>query len=424
MEYTLKDYQHETCEYMVKNPYSIIALKQGLGKTLCALHTVSVLKNNKTLIVAPSYLKHNWRKEILKFFPGKIITLIDKSSEIYKVWDSDFAIISYALAARKDAEYFFSWADIVIADESHYLKEMTAKRTDTFHRYVYENSVKRCYLLTGTPIQNRVYEFYSLMAICNYNPLLQDSVFLNKFPDFTLFAEKFSFPKEYKVALPNGRYRNVVSYSGIRNRELLKNFLKGIYIRFDDSVLDLPPVVFEDFLVSDTPNIELLNEFDRFVTDSNGSVKSNLKAQAALKTAPVTVEYAKDLGESEDKIVIYTDHVDSAIEIAKGLGVTAITGQVGVQSRDRIAENFTNGTSKYLVATYGAFSTGVTLTVSNTMVLNDFPWIPGVLEQAIYRIKRIGQTKTCFVHRMLGSPQTEYILNKLEEKSNTIKEIV
>jgi SNF2 family DNA or RNA helicase len=57
------------------------------------------------------------------------------------------------------------------------------------------------------------------------------------------------------------------------------------------------------------------------------------------------------------------------------------------------------------------------------MVFNDFPWVPGQLSQAEYRINRIGQEKQCIVHRIIGSPQDHYILKTIESKNAVIKSL-
>jgi SWI/SNF-related matrix-associated actin-dependent regulator 1 of chromatin subfamily A len=414
----LRDFQLETVEYAIKNPYAILALEMGLGKSLCALEVSDRLKA-KTLVVCPAYLKTNWKREVEKWFPDKTVSIFNKGEEIYFPWDSEIVIISYELLAK--AESLFAWADLVVADEAHFLKSITSKRSEIFHQFIYENSVSRCLLLTGTPLKNRVHEFYSLIAICNYNPLMIESAFLDRFPNYVNFANFFSYLNEYEIVVGYHK-RKVQQWSGLKNAKELGNYLKNIYIRFEAAdVLDLPPKVYNDILISETDNPELLEAFNSF-NGENKSVKPDIKAKAALEKVPFTIKYAESLLESVDKVIIYSDHVLSCEAIAKHFGVTPITGKTTMDNRWVLADRFQNGDAKLIVATIGSFSTGITLTACHHIIFSDLPWVSGDLAQAEARIFRIGQNNTCFFHRLLGSYQDYQILSKLLEKSTVISE--
>jgi SNF2 family DNA or RNA helicase len=420
LSFTLKSYQEKTIKFGVDNSYVILGLDCGLGKSLCSL-AISEESKSKTLIVCPSYLKLKWKSEIDKFYPGKTVTIFNSAKEIYKVWDSDYVIISYSLLDKSDC--LFEWADMVIVDEAHYLKEMRTKRTEAFHRLVYENSIKRCLLLTGTPIQNRVYEFYSLIAICNYNPQMEESSFLKKYPTYVDFANRFSFLKEFEM-FRGGRRVKIQQWEGIKNELELKEWLKNIFISFkSDEVLDLPPYVDIDVPVCFEDMPELLEDFERFTGEVTGT-EATAKAQAALIKAPYTVDYVKGLLEQVGQVVVYTDHVASCELIAEGLGAQAITGKTPMRVREKLAQEFMDGKSRVIVATIGSFSTGIDLYRSFNMVISDFCWVPGNMKQALFRIRRIGQKNKCFFHRIIGTPQDKIIIKKLEAKMAVIREII
>ncbi len=415
----LDPHQIATVEYALKHPYSIFALEMGLGKSACALATWEKV-GGRLLIICPAYLILNWKNEIRKFRgAGPVVAAITSSKAIYNLWDADVAIISYDLAQK--AKSYFEWAEMIVIDEATYLKSMKAKRTDAIHKGVFENSTKRVHLLTGTPIKNRVEEYYSLIALCNYNPQLQGPKFLEKFPDVITFADHFSNRREYKI---NVGYRRVtvVKWEGVRNPEELKSYLKDIYIRFKD-VIGLSPVLYKDIPMADAEEPELLKAFEAF-TKENKNISPTLKAQAALKKVPFTAKYVKDLLEEVGSVVVYTDHVQSCLELGKLLDAIPITGQTPMTVRSSVADGFQKGELKVIVATIGSFSTGITLTASNNLVFNDYPWVPGDMAQAVYRINRRGQTKRCVVHRILGSPQDQYILNAIEDKQLTIDKVM
>lgn len=422
MKLTPDPYQVETINYMIKHPYSIAALEMGLGKTLCALGVWEKV-GGKCLVICPAYLVLNWQNEIRKCLgDDPIIGIVRKGVEIKKAGRHDFRVISYNLAQK--AEHFFEWADMVILDEGHEIKSMKAKRTEFIHKAVYENSIKRVHVLTGTPISNRVEEYYSLLALMNYNPDIKDSEFLSRFPDSIAFADYFSHRHEFTIEIRN-RFIPIVKWTGVRNQKELKKYLENKYIRFkSEDVLSLDPIRFKDVLMSEKADMGLLDAFNSWANiEGNERATPNKKAEAALNTSPFTIQYVKGILEEVDSVVIYTDHVESCKAIAKALDMPAITGEMSATRRHEIGKNFQAGNGRGIVATIKSFSTGVDLTRAKDMVFNDPPWVPGHLKQAIYRIQRKNQTSRCTIHRIHGSPQGKTIYETLEDKLKTIERV-
>jgi SNF2 family DNA or RNA helicase len=418
-QYTLKDYQETTVAFGIKNSYAIFALKMGQGKSFCAL-TVAKRTKSKTLIICPSYLKLKWQAEINKFYPGTVSSIFNNDKEFYFPWDSEFVIISSSFIEK--AEKLFEWADLVVADESHIYKTMSSRRCEALHKHVFENSIKRLLLLTGTPIQNRVYEFYSLIALCQYNPSLEESAFLKAYPSYVDFANRFSNLREFSINTKRGS-KIVQQWEGYKNEGELKGWLKDIYIRFD-----LEEMPFKEIFIpvdySDDP--ELLEAFETFSADGeNKSVMSTVKAKAALAKAPFTVEYVKNLLEQDSQVVVYSDHPETAKFIADKIGLcTSIDGTTAMHLRQAQADKFQSGAQKIIVATIGSFSTGIDLFSSYNMVFSDPNWVPGNMDQAKARISRLGQTKECIFHYIIGSIQDEIILDRLDKKRETIRAII
>jgi SNF2 family DNA or RNA helicase len=420
---TLDPHQVATVDFALRNPYSIFALDMGLGKTIVALELWSRLKGH-CLVICPSYLVLNWQSEIRKCLGEEpVVTVIRKGKEIYEIFDSDIVIVSYDLAQK--SEQLFEWADMVILDEGQELKSMKAKRTNYIHKVVYENSIKRLHILTGTPIKNRVEEYYSLLALMNYDPRIERSEFLERFPDSVTFADYFSYREEFTMEI-NNRWVTIVRWKDVRNEDELKSYLKGKYIRFSsDKILKIPAPRMKDILISETPDKGLLAEFNKHYEDEeNKSVGPSKKAEAALKKVPFTTRYVQTLLEEIECVPVYTDHVESAKALAAAFDVPPITGEMNPAMRMKLGQRFQRGELKVLVATVKSFSTGVNLTRANNLVFNDYPWVPGDIKQTIYRIQRRDQTRPCLIHRILGSPQDKYILDTLESKTATIDKVV
>jgi SNF2 family DNA or RNA helicase len=414
----LKENQMGAMTMALGQKYSILALPMGSGKTPIGLAIKEKSGSKRCLVICPASLILNWRNEIKKFLDDKVVSVFKSGKEFYYPVDSDYVICSYDLAIKHP--FIFSWADILICDEAHYLKDMGSKRTEAIHRHIYEYSVPRVLLMTGTPLVNRVKEFYSLIAICEYSPEKKFSEFLDKFPDHITFADHFSFRREFEKWIRN-RPIKIVKWEGLRNVEELKKWLIGKYIKIESN---LAPINYKDVMLADFDDKSLLDAFNKSMEDLEG-IMPNIKEKAALRKVPLTVSYISDLRKAElieGPVVVFTDHRASAHLLAKELGApTAITGEMSVAQRQKLADRFQAGEIETLVATFGSFSQGHTLTKSNYMVMNDYPWAPSIIRQAEFRINRIGQNRPCYVDRIFGSSQDEYIFKTLLDKEEVIK---
>lgn len=419
--------------YGQSHNYCILAADPRLGKTRAVIEIHNSFGGN-CLVVCPAYLIDNWAKEISKWSPESSFTLFKKGKDIYDVCDSDFVVTSYDLIQK--AEHLFEWADTVISDETHHLKNMAAKKTQFFHRALYENSIKRFYGLTGTPIKNRVKEFYSLIAMTYYEPGLKDTSFLQEYPDEIIFADHFSYSETYEIEIKGWRVP-ITNYFGLRNQAELKKWLKGRYLRVRADASDLPPISYLDTLVSSIADQQLLAAFEDYFMDDQvakslgttekeiremrtGSVLPEHKRNAAVKKAPFTIKYVENLMESVSCCLVYSDHVESCEKIAAHFKVPAITGKMPASKRSQLVSDFQAGKLNILCATIGSLKEGADLFRAKDLVLNDLPWVPGDLMQVINRTRAIGQKEPRTVHRIFGSPQDEQIAEVLQNKMDTI----
>jgi SNF2 family DNA or RNA helicase len=95
-----------------------------------------------------------------------------------------------------------------------------------------------------------------------------------------------------------------------------------------------------------------------------------------------------------------------------------------MDKRQGYVDMFNKGQLDVLLCTFGAASTGINLTSSNLMVINDLPWEVASLEQAKKRSHRIGQTRPCRIVHVIGSSVDELILKTLNAKMKVISEVM
>ncbi len=393
----LKAFQKEGLAFALEHPYHINNFEAGLGKTITSL-AVAYETKSKTLVVCPAFLKNNWLKEIAKFTEGLDITVTSYSS----------------LHKLNPREKF----DTVICDECHYLKNHKAKRTEALHDLLITKKPKYFMGLSGTPVSNRVSEFWSLLQACYHGGHYDE--FKPYYRLYYKFCNTFSNERTFEV---NGV--PIVRFDGLKNIERLKSLIAPVLIRRRaDQVLDLPDEV-EMNVVGKVKKYDddLKKAFELFKVDANDPAYMSLKSSNALAKVSTTIQHAKELIEQGYRPLIFTCHRASAEEISRRIGCLKIDGNVTANNRQSIIDGFNDGVGSALVCTIGSASTGFNITGTNYTIFNDLPFVPAEVEQAKKRTLRIGQTKTCFYYYIFTSEFDEKLSDMIQRKSNDINKI-
>lgn len=420
----LREHQKFAIKLLKRWQYVVLADEQGVGKTLEIIATFSELEEdflvNKLLVVAPASLNLNWKDEFEKFTTYTDVKVGFKKAQVN--------IISYGSLSK--AEKLFKEADMIAFDEAHYLMNEEAQRTKYAHKYLKDNDKnKYVYLLTGTPIKEKITDFYSLLKIMGYckygtnGKKIQD-----KYSTFNKFANNFTNVKTFQVPITlkkSGKKikKTIVKYEGTKNEKELKSFLLYKYIRrTQDQVLDLPPMIIKSIPIKLKDSRE---EAEWAVFNENGKKNVESKVKSALMVVPHTIEYCKILlGGGTKPLIVFSDHKKPVAEIKKGLGkykVASMDGDTDLKERNRLVKMFQSGKLDVLVLTYGVGSTGLTLTASSNMILNDYSWEVTTMSQAFKRFHRFGQTKRCIVHSMDGTKVNKRIITDVLKKEKDIK---
>lgn len=401
---SLYPFQKAAVEFHLTHHYSLNCSEMGAGKTRMALETAK-LTGLKVAVFGPAFLRGTW------FDEAKVVGIpID--------------YFSYS-NAHKLSPKDLSHCGVFIADECHYLKNPTTIRTHAFHSLL--EGVKPEYFvgLTGTPIKNRVFDFWTLIAFCTMNPKKTSGPDLEgPLRKYKAFARHFC--RVDYLNLPGKRM--IERFGGIKEDRIpeFKALLEGKYLRFKvaDVLKDLPEMTRKHVRLE----IEGVDPaLEGAYQDYLGGSKTNIvaKVNSALLKASLTAEYCKEMQEEgSGPLVIFTDHVQAAEEMAKKLKTIAITGQTPMIIRQDRVKAFQDGKTKVIVATIGALSVGVTLTAARHVVFNDLSWIPADNLQAEKRIHRIGQKDACFSHFIEATATDSHINKMLLEKLDSINKVV
>ena len=379
----------------------------GTGKTLSVLAAVDCIKL-PTVVVCPAFLVSNWMNEV-----DKHSDLV--SSPHFLKWKdgADITIVPYSQIHK--AEEIFKRAKIIVTDEQHYLKNLDAKRTQVFHSYFYKYTPEYFFSLTGTPLKNRVNEIYSLLML--WSKWGTKPAILDKYKSYYTFCNRFTNVRQTAYG---------IQYSGSKNVEELRQYLLPYSIKHNADVLDLPELTESTVVAAYSEDPALQRAFEEFKGVNSANITA--KVNSAISKANFTSQYVgQAIDDGLGPIVVFSDHRKPLeimqLELSK-FRTAQINGDISMDKRTEIIRQFSNGNIDVLLATYGAGSTGINLTSSNLMVMNDLPWTVADFEQAKKRSHRVGQTKPCRIVHIIGSKVDETILRALNAKTKTINKVM
>lgn len=377
----------------------LLADQPGLGKTPQTARLADVMGWKNLLVICPASLRLNWVREIERWRKA--------GSEPVAVLDSKrfpkpgcTVVVSYDIFVRPH------WADVLslypfdalVCDESHYLKNIDAKRTKAIlgKEGLYKQ-IRNTLLLSGTPIPNRAHELFKIVK---------------------LFAKE-AFPWSYWDFC--GRYHQYVldgKPRGSRNEDDLYTRLRGsgfmLRRRKEDVLKDLPPkthqlVVFP----ADGSTRKVLQREREFSAQEIiqhgvpvGTSLPEVRREMGIAKAPVCASYVAGLLDGGlEKVVCAAHHTDVIARIAHDLreyGVVVVQGDTRPRKRQEAVDRFqTDPQVRVFVGQLTAAGTGITLTAASDVVFVEASWVPGENEQMLDRCHRIGQVSPVLAHYLV-----------------------
>jgi len=405
----LYPYQKEGIEFAAFRKASIIADEMGLGKTLQAIGTAIVKKKvfgfSKTLVVTPASLKEQWKKEIEKYSAEKALVvdgLPDEREKIYRQSDHFFYIVNYETVLRDRIALSKAGFDFVILDEAQRIKNFETKTASSISKLLF----KHVLVITGTPIENRLIDIYSIVnAIqpnffgplwefsyqhCLFDPEKHNKI--NGYYDLQKLnkrLENILIRREKRKVLdqlPNVVQMNVPFNLSPLQGEYHASYAKG-----------LASILRKKFLTPyDLQKLQLLLSSMRMVCDSTYLIDDQTNESPKLEELKYMLLEKLDVKNSESKIIIFSEWVKVHKLIGQmlrenNIGFAELNGTVPVKMRGELIRKFeTNPQCKIFLSTEAGGS-GLNLQMADTLINFELPWNPAKKNQRIGRIDRIGQ---------------------------------
>ncbi len=438
----LYPYQKEGIRFAFRAGKSIIADEMGLGKTIQAIGTAEILKKEKmistVLIVCPTSLKYQWKKEIERFTDSTAVVVEGNPLQRQQQYQAEefYKIVSYHSMCN-DVKFNKSLTtDLLVMDEVQRLKNWNTQISRAARRIDSEYSV----ILSGTPLENKLEELYSIV----------------QFVDQYCLGPYYEFMDQTVVKEDSGR---VIGYKGLNEvgkkmeHILIRRRKRDVALQLPertDQILFVPMTeeqmsLHEDFqyivsrLVSKWRRQRFLSEKDRnllllnlsrmrMVCDSSYILDQQTRYDTKVEE---TMNILQGVFESGDeKVVIFSQWERMTRLIAHeldklGIRYEYLHGGIPSEARGDLVQNFTELPESRVFISTDAGSTGLNLQVASVLINLDLPWNPAVLEQRIARIYRIGQKRNIQVINMVASQTIEErMLSTLNFKSSLFEGIL
>jgi hypothetical protein len=432
---TLRPYQHVGLGWLVRmrelGMGALLADDMGLGKTvqlIAYLLDRSDEDDRPALIVAPTSVLGNWQRELQRFAPeirSRIHHGPDRTARIAELQEHDVVLTSYALLPRdRSLLQRGEWRALVL-DEAQAVKNPLTRAAQTARTLTAGHRVA----LTGTPVENRLDELWSIMHILNPGLL----------GTRTAFRRLVATPIERQQdPLAEERLRRMTGPFLLRRRKSDPNVLP-----------DLPPR--QDSVEFCTLTLEQASLYQATIDTMMGQVREaagierrghvlalitrlkqvcNHPAHATGRGGALggrsgkldrLTEMLSEAMDEGDSALVFTQyavmgtmlagHLERELEVER----LYIDGSTPRLERERIVDRFQEpgGGPRVLVASLKAGGTGLNLTAANHVFHFDRWWNPAVEDQASDRAHRIGQTRVVQVHRLVCAGTIEERIDQL-----------
>ena len=442
LKVTLYPYQKEGIRFAAKAGKAIIADEMGLGKTIQAIGTAELLRKEglvgSVLILCPTSLKYQWRSEIKKFTDAEVYVIEGshlKRKESYNR-PEPYKIISYNSAANDIKILGGLQTDMLIMDEVQRLKNWNTQISRAARKIESDYSV----ILSGTPLENKLDELYSIVEFVDNFRLAP----------YYLFKEKHIIQDETGKVLGYQNLNDIGKQLGdilIRRRkkdvklQMPKRMDKNLFVpmtkeqmamhqEWQNSVRMLVLKWRKMHFLSDKDRKRLLLFLSQMRMVCDSSYILDQKTRYDTKVDECVNIISDIISEEGEKVVVFSQWERMTRLVAKeleknGIGFEYLHGGMPSEKRKNLVDNFMNEPSSRVFLSTDAGSTGLNLQAAATIINIDLPWNPAVLEQRIGRIYRLGQQNNIQVINLVAPHSIEEgMLGKLRFKTSMFEGVL
>jgi len=437
----LLDHQCEALDFLAKNRSGLVALEQGLGKTLVAIEGFRRLREtgelDRMLVVCPNSLKRNWAAELDKFVPDLEWAIVEGTRAHRR---GQFASISVPVVitsyetARTEIAAIIALIGrgrtVLVLDESHATKNRLSL-TSTAASHFAPRCARR-WLLSGTPVTNSPSDLHTQIGIIEpgANPLGSEDSFLSD------LESKRPDVREDAIA-------RAQEYVFRRTKQECLDLPEKI---FSDRRIELPAWqrrLYDDMRDQLVCEIEAMDGSQYRAFASTALVRLARLSQIASNPALLIPTEGKTPGkwlelddligeivaEPKGKVILWSNYVKSIealLDRYQDIGSVALYGGTLAQDRQALATRFQEDPdTKVMVANPAAAGTGFTMTSASFTIYESLSWRYDFYAQSQDRNHRIGQTlPVTYVRLIAADTIEEAIVGALERKAGMARDLL
>ena len=446
----LRPYQERGFAWMYRNFRvgfgSILADDMGLGKTLQTIALVLKLKEEgflqqgKVLVVAPTGLIANWMAEIDRFAPSLAAIAYHGSGRSLKDFDADILLTTYGVLRTDSAKLKKLPWTLMVIDEAQNIKNPGTAQSKAVRSIPASAHIA----LSGTPVENRLSEFWSIMDYANKG-------YLDTVKDF---KERFASPIQlYNDQDRAALFRKVTAPFMMRRMKTDKNIIADLpdKIELDEyaALTAEQAALYQQTLQATMRQIEGIDTTDQeslfrrqglilqmilalkqvcnhpaqFL--KNGDIRAELSGKAQM-----LLDRVESIVESGEKVLVFTqfremgDMLVSFIQERMKVRPLFYHGGCSLKQRQEMVERFqTLHSEQVFILSLKAAGTGLNLTAATHVIHYDLWWNPAVEAQATDRAYRIGQQKNVMVHRFITKNSFEEKINRMIQQKKHLADM-
>lgn len=418
----------------------ILADDMGLGKTLQVIAVILAAKEEgkegTALVVTPASLVYNWDAEFEKFAPQLKVCLVtgnqeerQKKIEAYK--EADVLVTSYDLLKRDIALYDGKKFSYEIIDEAQYIKNHTTAAAKAVK--IIESRIR--YALTGTPIENRLSELWSIFDYLmpgflyeyeTFKREIETPIVKNNDEKALKRLQKMTGPfilRRLKEDVLKDLPEKLEEYRYVRLGSSQQKLYDGQVVHMKEQIARQNP---EDFNKNKLQILAELTRLRQICCDPSLCFENYKGETAKLEACLELIRSAMDGGHRILVFSQFTSMLEILREKLSGLKIPffTITGSTSKEKRLELVRSFNEGTVPVFLISLKAGGVGLNLTGADVVIHYDPWWNLAAQNQATDRAHRIGQTKKVTVYKLIAKQTIEEKIQKLQESKKNLADQV
>jgi SNF2 family DNA or RNA helicase len=412
----LKPFQRAGVAYALQHRRTFLADEQGLGKTVQALAALEADDAYPAVVVGPAGLKLNWLREIERWLPQRSVHVINGTGAA--PMEAEITVLNYEIVHAHRVRLQLRRPKALVLDESHYVKNPRAKRTQAVRRLAEalpDGALRLA--LTGTPVMNHPEELIAQLRILGR---------LQEFGSGARFARRFQ-----------GAGAEERIHWHLRRSCFVRRLKADVLPQLPAKTQVVLPVALDnqrEYKLAQDDVIAWLREQPLDLGEVEAKIAAALRAQrlaqlnalkrlAARGKASAALAWIEDFLESDEPLVVFAGHREvQELLLERFPDALHLLGRDSIQQREAAVDAFQDPEGPQLIvcATRVA-GQGITLTRASNVAFLDLEWTPAMHDQAEDRCHRIGQHDAVTAWDLLAAdPIDETMIELISRKRGIV----